>query len=152
DPGPEGAETGTAKRRTARPRNKVVGWARVATSAEPCGFCQMMVSRGPIYRSARTAGFHGSNALALQLFGDGQDKRMQLAMTKWHPGCRCKVVPVFDLRNWPGRDEYLAAKRLWKTSTKGLSGQEAVNAFRRVVEADYERLKKPTKRAVPEAA
>ncbi|QIS05924.1 hypothetical protein F5X71_29695 [Nocardia brasiliensis] len=125
-----------------RSRGRVIGWARVTTGPEPCGFCQMMVSRGPLYGSAPKAGFHGRDRTAIQLFDDGDDKRMRLAMRKWHTGCRCKVVPVFDAQTWPGRDEYLAAKKLWRTSTKGKSGQDAVNAFRRAVEDGYRRLER----------
>lgn len=32
------------------------GWARVPTGATTCGFCRMLASRGPVYRSAETAG------------------------------------------------------------------------------------------------
>ncbi|WP_378733646.1 hypothetical protein [Nocardia brasiliensis] len=152
---PEGSsapESGVTPRPTERSPKRVPGWARVTTSAEPCGFCQMMVSRGPTYGSAANAGFHGTDELAIQLFGEGRDKEMRLMMRKWHTGCRCKVVPVFDRKNWPGRDEYLAAKKLWGDTTDGKSGRDAVNAFRRAVEAGYQRLKKDGSEQLPDAA
>jgi hypothetical protein len=33
-----------------------LGWARV-TSGEPCPFCRLLASRGPVYKSAKTADF-----------------------------------------------------------------------------------------------
>jgi len=94
-----------------------VGWARVATGRETCGFCMMLVSRGPVYRSAHDA---GQNA-------DG-------TMNKWHAGCDCKVVPVFDRADWPGRDAYKRAEAIWKKTTKGYGGKDAMNAFRRAID------------------
>lgn len=146
EPNPDNSSSTPEPDREAAPdersRTRIVGWARVTTGPEPCGFCQMMVSRGPVYGSASRAGFHGRDTMALQLFNDSKDERMRLAMRKWHTGCRCKVVPVFDAESWPGRDEYLAAKKLWRASTKGKSGQDAVNAFRRAVEDGYRRLER----------
>ena len=82
-------------------------WARVATGAETCGWCLMLCSRGPVYTSEARGG--GLNA--------------------WHDGCDCKVVPVFDLEDWQGRDRYLAAEEMWKKETNGYRGKEAVAAM-----------------------
>lgn len=35
---------------------KALGWVR-ATTGDPCTFCRMLASRGPVYRSERSAGF-----------------------------------------------------------------------------------------------
>lgn len=82
-------------------------WARVATGAETCGWCLMLCSRGPVYASEARGG--GLNA--------------------WHDGCDCKVVPVFDLENWQGRERYLAALEMWKEETDGYRGKEAISAM-----------------------
>lgn len=120
-----------------------VGWARVATGRETCGFCMMLVSRGAVFTSAEDAGLDLDDTSAIQLLkkvdaGD-EDAQAELdeLMNRWHIGCDCKVVPVFDRKNWPGREEYLRAKALWKefVKDKGYTGQEAVNAFRRAVES-----------------
>jgi hypothetical protein len=50
------------------------GWARV-TDADPCEFCKMLASRGPVYKSARTAG--------------------RVDLHRYHDGCGCNVVPLF---------------------------------------------------------
>lgn len=125
---------------------KVKGWARVATGAETCGWCMMLVSRGPVYGSQRKAGLKTGKVKAVELHRQieeaqtdegrkaAEENLLQL-MDKWHDNCDCKVVPVFDLSNWTGRDHYLEQLALWKKVTKGKSGQEAVNAFRRAVES-----------------
>ena len=112
----------------------IKGWARVATGRETCGWCLMLVSRGPVYKSAETAGARVSDRDAVQLSGSGEISADE-HMRAWHAGCDCKVVPVFRLDDWSGRDSYLAARRLWYSSTKGFSGRDAVNAFRRAVES-----------------
>lgn len=84
-------------------------WARVATGAETCGWCLMLCSRGPVYASEASAG----------------------GLHAWHDGCDCKVVPVFDLEDWQGRERYLAALEMWKEETDGFSGKDAINAMTR---------------------
>lgn len=116
------------------------GWARVATGRETCGFCMMLVSRGPVYTSADNAGLDLNDTSATELWlkadrGDiGAQQAIDELMTRWHPGCDCKVVPVFDRRDWPGREAYLRAERAWAEYTKGYSGKDALNAFRRAVD------------------
>jgi hypothetical protein len=56
-------------------------------------------------------------------------------MTKWHEGCDCKVVPVFDRDNWSGRSAFKRAEAIWAKTTKGAkNNREAMNAFRRAIE------------------
>lgn len=112
----------------------VRGWARVATGKETCGWCWMLVSRGPVYSSAKAAGSRLDDRDALQTVGADLFNPKE-HMNQWHEGCDCKIVPVFRLESWEGRDRYLAAQELWYKATKGYRGQDAVNAFRRAVEA-----------------
>lgn len=92
-----------------------LGWIRV-TDADPCGFCAMLASRGPVYKTRDAAQWADGTA--------GQ---------AFHDGCACTVEPVYDLSApWPGRAAEFAA--LWADATAGLSGAEARNAFRRAVE------------------
>lgn len=130
-----------------------VRWARVATGKETCAFCLMLVSRGAVYLDAETAGFKGTQTdafdLGLNLMAARRNNRLspdadQMArledsnsafeklMVKWHPGCDCKVVPVFDVNDWEGREEADAAYELWKQVTKG--HEDALNALRRAVD------------------
>lgn len=84
-------------------------WARVPTGRETCAFCWMLASRGPVYTSRQAAG----------------------EMRTWHDRCDCQVVPVFNRDAWDGREVFLTAQRLWRDSTAGHSGRDALNAFRR---------------------
>ncbi|WP_158881978.1 hypothetical protein [Amycolatopsis anabasis] len=99
-----------------------VRWARVATGRETCAFCLALISRGPVYLSADTAGLDLDDTSATQLFqrslGIGESARLAAkeldeSMTEWHTGCDCKAVPVFDRTNWPGRDEWKRAESVW---------------------------------------
>ncbi|MPZ84006.1 MAG: hypothetical protein GEV28_27880 [Actinophytocola sp.] len=91
-----------------------VRWARVPTGRETCAFCWMLASRGPVYRIPAAP-------------SDMRDMRA------WHDGCDCLAVPVFDPNDWPGRDTHHTARDLWRTSTAGYSGRDALNAFRRAL-------------------
>lgn len=116
----------------------VRGWARVATGAETCGWCLMIVSRGAVYESAQTAGSKWDDRNTMQMVG-AEEFKPDEHMNAWHDGCDCKVVPVFNLRRWEGKERFLAARRMWYSVTKGLSGKDSVRAFRRAAEAgEYE--------------
>jgi hypothetical protein len=84
---------------------RAVAWMRV-TSANPCSFCSLLASRGAVYRSEASAGFEA------------------------HSHCMCVAAPVFShadaqaTRNNPLYQQY-------KQATKGTSGQDAMNAWRR---------------------
>lgn len=121
---------------------RVVGWARVEGNENvgSCGFCAMLISRGPVYKDTpANAGLEvGSEAMAVEIFrqaeATGDDAELMALMNRWHPNCDCKVVPVFNRANWPGRAQYMSYERLWASVTKGYSGLDALNAFRRAIE------------------
>lgn len=93
---------------------RALGFARV-TDGNPCFFCAMLSSRGAVYTedTAITA-------------ADGD---------RYHDDCGCTMEPVFS------RDKYFAPGRsaefsqLYAESTSGLTGKDAVNAFRRAYDA-----------------
>lgn len=89
-----------------------VGWARVLTGAESCGFCAMLASRGPVYKSKKTASDAG-----------GVDGKA------YHDNCDCEVVLVREDQDWVGREEYEALEQLWASSTAGTNGKSALKAF-----------------------
>lgn len=80
-----------------------VAWARVLSGAENCGFCVMLASRGPVYSSAAEAGR-----------GQASDRDYAAGINTYHTNCDCLVVPVYDYASWPGRDQWLAAERVYK--------------------------------------
>lgn len=86
----------TKKRlQSGRPR----AWARVLTGARSCWFCVMCASRGPVYQSAKSA-------------GDNKGP-----WNSYHDHCDCKVVPVFDHRNWEGVEQYRQLEKMWRDVT-----------------------------------
>lgn len=96
----------------------VKGWARVATGRETCAWCLMLVSRGPVYRGADTAGLDLPDWEADEIFGGVDDlasffSETEEYMNEWHAGCDCKVVPVYDVNKWPGINEQKRAEKLW---------------------------------------
>lgn len=114
-------------RDTTRRDRVALGYARV-TDGDPCYFCAMLASRGPVYESEETA--------------RGDDP--------YHDGCGCVVAPVYRRSDpWPGGARDLAA--LWARSTAGTSGRAAVNAFRRAYESD-QRAAQPAPSPTPRPA
>lgn len=117
----------------------VVGWARVQGGEDSCGFCAMLISRGPVYKKSKTAGLNAaSDTLAVELWrqaaASDDDSVLDELMNRWHPNCDCKVVPVFDRFNWPGRDQYLEMSKAWEDHAKGKTTEDRFNAFRRYIE------------------
>ena len=93
----------------------VKGWARVATGNETCGWCLMLISRGPVYLGADTAGLDLDDTSAQQMIAAGED--ISEHMEEWHVGCDCKVIPVFNLKNWHGKDAADRALELWNEAS-----------------------------------
>ncbi|ASZ75446.1 capsid maturation protease [Mycobacterium phage Kimona] len=89
----------------------VKGWARVATGRETCYWCLMLISRGPVYLGADTAGLDLDDDTAAEMWAAGED--VSEYMRQWHDGCDCKVVPVYHETNWPGYAAYKRAEQLW---------------------------------------
>lgn len=85
------------------------GWLRV-TDGNPCWFCAMLASRGAVYLTPRSASTRGGT------------------YEPYHDGCGCQTEPVFRTVVLPDASQRFAA--LWETSTDGLSGRAARNAFR----------------------
>jgi hypothetical protein len=95
-----------------------VGYARI-TGPKACYFCAMLASRGPTYLSERSA-----------LLATGRSKR---SGEPYHDNCQCAVEPAFHRdAPWPGQAREF--EQLWKDSTVGASGKDAIIAFRRAFE------------------
>jgi len=87
---------------------QALGWARV-TDGDPCAFCAMLASRGPVYGSEAAAGFSA------------------------HDACACTAEPVYSRQApWPGRAREF--QELWRETTRNTSGRDSINAFRRAYE------------------
>ena len=128
----------------------------------------MLISRGAElnhkgnfgYREAATAGISLDDGTVLSLYeeagGDLKKFREMLVnseaedesfMEQWHVGCDCLAVPVFDIDNWPGKDQSRDALQLWIDASKEASDlidsgksrttnkyTETLNALRRRLE------------------
>lgn len=95
---------------------RATGWARV-TDNDPCYWCAMLASRGPVYKSAKTAG----------------DPRQ--GGDRYHDACACQAWPAFSLDEpFIGIAEKLYDD--WLRETRGRGGRHAVNAFRRWWESE----------------
>lgn len=90
-----------------RTDEQALGWSRV-TDADPCHFCAMLASRGPVFKTRATAGFEA------------------------HDHDACGAEPHYEGADWPGRAREF--EDLWRRSTRGLGGNDARNAFRRAIE------------------
>lgn len=105
-----------AMQRSIEADERATGWARI-TDNDPCAWCAMLASRGPVYKSAKTAG----------------DPRQ--GGNRYHDHCGCQAWPAFT------NDEPFigVAEKLyddWLRETRGRGGKHAVNAFRRWWESE----------------
>ena len=109
---------------------KALGWARV-TRPGACAFCLMLATRGPVYGSKVSANF-----------------RAHVAVNGKGGTCHCTVEPL-----WRGVYEPPAhireAQALWKSSTEGRSGKDALRAFRRALEGGSLRERPVPTPAIP---
>lgn len=87
-----------------RADNSALGWQRI-TDDDPCYFCAMLASRGGVYSEA-TVDFQA------------------------HDHDQCSAEPVYE----GGGDRNRQLSDLWQETTQGLSGQDAIRAFRRAYE------------------
>lgn len=97
---------------------QALGWIR-KTDNDPCAFCAMLAGRGPVYKSAASA-------------VTGTAYSETVGGFRAHAHCACQPEAVYSsTTQWPGRAREF--KELWRASTPGLSGKDALNAFRRAL-------------------
>jgi len=95
---------------------RAVGYARL-TGATPCAFCAILASRGPVYKTERSAAVRA----------DGR---------KYHDHCQCQPVAVYDRDDWPGADRSQEFREMWD-QMEGHSNRDKINAFRRELYAQH---------------
>lgn len=101
---------------------KAIGYIRLSRTGTPCGWCAMLISRGPVYQSKQTAEY-----------SDGK---------QYHINDQCYSEPVFSVQDYKTNPRYALNRKYeaeWPKVTKGLSGKAAISAWRR-----YIRLQQPT--------
>lgn len=95
-----------------------IGYMRI-TKANPCAFCLMLASRGPVYRDDS---FDRSDP---RFTGPGEHKV--------HDSCGCGLRPIYKRgqENWTERAR--EADKIWREQVSSeFSGQDAINAFARI--------------------
>lgn len=102
----------------------VMAYVRIHShSDEPCPFCTMLMSRGPVYHSSKSA--EG-------IFNEATDEWEQ-----YHFNCHCSAHPVYSYKEWMN-DPMFADNRMyqqeWNRVIKGqYYGDEALPAWRQHV-------------------
>lgn len=108
----------------------VRGFARFDPRPPTCAFCTMMISRGPVYHSAKdgsSAGWpFGTERLERLILDDDPDEINEL-MNKWHPGCTCIVVPVYKYDNYPTQEQEEEALKIYTQARKNVSKDLRLN-------------------------
>ncbi|WLW38485.1 head maturation protease [Streptomyces phage Vanseggelen] len=105
---------------------RALGYIRLSRTGTPCGWCAMLISRGPVYRSQSSAEGGG----AASNYGDGD---------KYHDNCHCYAEPVFSLQQYRNSPTYALNRQyeeLWPQVTKGLGGDAAISAWRRFIRTE----------------
>lgn len=83
-----------------------VGWRRVS-DGDPCAFCAMLCSRGPVYRSKGYAGADPTQGLEM----------------KFHAHCGCSAEIVYD--SWEPNNEEQAYVGSYKSAVASVNGAGA---------------------------
>lgn len=109
---------------------RAIGYIRLSRTGTPCGWCAMLISRGPVYRSEKSA-----------TYGDGD---------KYHDNCHCYAEPVFSREQYDSSPLYALNRQyeeLWPQVTKGLSGKAAVSAWRRFIRTEQKAAAQEARRS-----
>lgn len=104
-----------------------IGFVRV-TDGDPCAFCAMLASRGPVFKSAQTATSGGTFSERVGGF-------------RVHRRCGCTAEPVYrEDTEWPGRAREF--HDMWNQAQRDAAeageldrgtSNDALNAFRRAL-------------------
>lgn len=104
---------------------QAIGWQRV-TDGDPCAFCAMLASRGPVYTKGDLA--TSGSVWVDKMRSDG----VKVTGFRAHAHCACVAEPIYSQDSeWVGRSAEF--RDLWDESTEGYSGKGALNAFRRAL-------------------
>lgn len=95
-----------------------IGYQRVIRSANPCAFCVMLASRGPVYLPKNNAGAIVQNEASVR-YGKS-----------YHRNCQCELLPVFD-EDEPWLEDALEYRFAWDRVTEGHSTDDARKVWRR---------------------
>lgn len=123
---------------------EALGFIRVSSTGTPCGFCAMLISRGPVLKGGgRQASLYKANS------GTGPQADGEIVtygdLDLYHPNCHCYALPIFSVSQYATSSmfelnrEYAEA---WPRVTKGFGGKDALNAWRRYIRSQQAELRK----------
>lgn len=105
--------------------HRVIGWARYSRTGTPCGWCAMLISRGPVYKSRQSAQ------------GGAEEQN------KYHDNCRCIAIPIFFESQMDSElfELYRKYRDMWNSRIRGkYGGDAALTEWRRIVREDNRRM------------
>ncbi|MER6314615.1 hypothetical protein ABT237_12710 [Streptomyces sp. NPDC001581] len=97
-----------------------LGYVRLSRTGTPCGWCAMLISRGPVYKSRASA-----------TFDDGD---------RYHDNCHCYAMPVWSWGQYESSELTALSRQyesLWPKVTKGHTGKDAVSVWRRFIRQQH---------------
>ena len=103
----------------------------------------MLVSRGPVYQSARSAGLNLDSSVAIDRIVNDED--VTKSLNEWHIGCDCKVVPVFKNTSWVGREAAANALDMWIDASGKAADELSANPTKKYYSFNEKRWKQTTK-------
>lgn len=95
----------------------LIGWARYSQTGTPCAWCAMLISRGFVYKSAKSGG------------GDGTED-----LDKFHANCHCVAVPVFSLEQFKDSELFnlnRELRQIWNEARRLHGGALSLEQWRR---------------------
>lgn len=107
----------------------IVGWRRVS-DGDPCAWCAMLISRGAVYKSRSSA----TRVVGRRGNARGTGPEARALGQSYHDNDGCTAVPLYAHEDEPAEVDDLYHH--WNKVTAGLSGREALNAWRRSWEAN----------------
>lgn len=112
-----------------------MGWVRYSKTGDPCGYCALLISRGPVYKS------HDS-AMKLSETSPSVLNDDAAVGDKFHTNCHCTAVPVFSREQYKNSDLFdlnRSLRKLWDEQFKGKYGhwRERQRAWMRYFRKEY---------------
>lgn len=102
----------------------IIGWRRVS-DGNPCAWCAMLIGRGAVYKSRRSA----TSVVGRRGVARGTGPLARAIGQSYHDHDGCTAVPLYAHEDEPVEVDDMFEQ--WQQATAGLSGREALNAWRR---------------------
>lgn len=109
-----------------------IGYVRISRTGTPCGWCAMLISRGLWRPYSKDSG--GGPVDRTSAKGKRRDEET------YHTNCQCYSVAVYSEEHYEESPLFDLSRELedeWDEVTRGLSGKEAIAAFRRHIRQKY---------------